>query len=131
MTIADTGVLLALLDAGNPRHDEAKKMLEQGAITVTPPTLTEMTRVIRRHALDEGLDGNDVAREAFALLRSLPGYRMAPMPEEEDVAETYRKDPSLSYADAWNLVAGVQQSQALATFDKKLQRAYKRRRTSQ
>lgn len=130
MTIADTGVLLALLDAGNPRHDQAKKMLEQGAITVTPPSLTEITRVIRRHALDEGLDGNDVAREAFALLRSLPGYRIAPMPEEEDVAQTYRKDPLLSYADAWNLVVAVQYSKPLATFDQKLQRAYKRRRTN-
>lgn len=123
MTVADTRVLLALVDETHVRHAQAKRLLEVGDITVTGLALSEMTRIIRRHANNRGQDGNAIARQALRLLRGLPAYRFAPTPAEESVAQAYEKDRVLSYADAWNLVVSVEQSEPLATFDRKLKRA--------
>lgn len=127
MTVADTGVLLALLDEEHPRHRDAKALLQVGWVTVTAPTLAEVTRVIRRHGIHQGKDGNALARRALGVLRGLPGYRMSASVPEAEVAAAYDHDAALRYTDAWNLVASIRDGEPLATFDGALRRASGRR----
>lgn len=126
MTVADTSVILALLDETHPRHHEARGALANGWITVTRGTLAETSTVVRRLAKDAGIDGNAAARRAVDGVCALAGFREAPPTDLDAVTGVFRRERPLSFADAWALVASVEGNEPLVTYDKPLLRAYRK-----
>lgn len=127
MTVANTSVLVPLLDAGHPHHTRAQQDLAEGHITVTRGSLAEVATVVRRLAKDAGEDGNQAARRALAAITALAGFREAPHVGLEAVVKLHQQDRRLSFVDAWNLAVARHANEPLASYDEGLQAAYARR----
>jgi predicted nucleic acid-binding protein len=128
VTVVDTSVVVALLDADHPHHASAASRVATGPITATWGTLLETSMVIRRLAKDAGLDGNKAARKALRAIISLDGFREAGGADLRGVLALYDRSHALSFADAWTLSVAIETGEPLLTFDDTLRSAYERRR---
>ena len=128
MSVVDASALVALLDAGHPGHDRARRLLAEETLVTTWGTLAEIATVARRLAKDAGRDGEPASRSAIAGLRSLQGFREAPMVALDKVASLHQEERKLSFVDAWVLQVALETAQPIASFDADLLAAWRRRR---
>jgi predicted nucleic acid-binding protein len=126
MTVLDASALVALVDRGHPRHQDARDKLATGVVTVGWGALAETATVLRRLARNEGLDGAAVARSALRAIQSLRGFREAPAVDLTEVTRVYEAEPTLSFFDAWNLVIALHLRQPLLSYDGGLLAAHRR-----
>lgn len=127
MAVVDTSALLPLFDTEHPNHAQAKAALSSiKRIAVPGGVLTELTRLLRRLANQQGLNGNTVAREALHALRTLPGFRDTGDGLASVTQKRYAAQSNLSYVDAWGIEAARADRDELLTFDATQAAAWRR-----
>lgn len=127
MPVADTSALVALLDPADAHHRDARRELATGPIVVVRGALQEMAQVLRRRAVLAGQDGGNVARRAVDGIRLLDGFREGPHVDLATVCAMHKQETALSFCDAWSLATALQMGEPLATYDKALAAAHRRR----
>lgn len=118
MAVVDTSILVPLFDAAHVNHAKAKAALSGiNRLAIPGGVLAELTRLIRRLAKRQGLDGNQAAREAIHALRALPGFRDTGDGLATVTEARYALESNLSYVDAWGIEAALADRDDLLTFD--------------
>lgn len=131
MAVVDASMLIALFDASHSRHAEARQAIARHpTLDVCGGIIGETTRILRRTANLNGQDGNRVARQALASLRSMPGYRLFSSYDEAAAAGLYQANTSLSYVDAWGIQVALEAREELLTIDDGQRKAWLKARRS-
>lgn len=126
MTVVDTSVLLALVDAADIHHAKAMERVAEGPIVVTRTDLAEVATVVRRRAAARGDPGNRVARVALRALLSRHNVREAAPPRLERIMALYEAHENLSFNDASTLATSLALAEPFVSFDRDLLRLHAR-----
>lgn len=126
LPVADTNVLVALLDRDHPHHGRAASDLS-GHERVLLPTvvLAELTTYLRRTAKDAGLDGNRIARDAVHELLGAAGVHHATSFDADRALRLFARRGRLSLADAVVIATATRHSEGLVCYDRAMQAAFR------
>ncbi len=129
MPVIDTSFLVAVFDEDHPRHQSARqKMKTDSLLYLNGGVIGEFTTIVRRHANDAGLDGEQVARELLERLETLQTVRYSSMEDPAAVSRVYRDNRGISYVDAWGVALAHALKEDLYTLDGKQATVFKKTR---
>lgn len=116
--VADTSLLVALFDASDPRHDEARMSLASATPAIVPTEiLVETLGVVKVKA------GRRAATSVLDGLVRLPNVTWSECCDLQGSLRIYRRFPSLSFPDAVVVQECVVRGADILTFDEGQRRA--------
>lgn len=112
MTVADTSVLVAFFDRGDPRHGGVVERLRQtGALLVPTEVLVELLGILKTRA------GRAASDEALDALMRLPMVVKVTETDPKGAYQLLQRHKGLSFVDAAAVLCALRKGTPLWTLD--------------